>query len=551
MRHFTKVLLLTLVAMTMGVSADAQESMQGYFRVLNVGYLNARGTGVSNLSSPTTAYPKAKRNDAVTMPGTVFYINAKKENQEELKVLNFRSQGVDITPTIFGPTINLMKEGFSRGLNIVNRIHHLGLEKDERNEVIDAMFDLMQMYLEPTTSSEGNDAYYIKFTTPDPQPLADLLISKGVVEDNANLNQELWNWIYDGVVSYCEEYGDDNFMSEWDYYFEYEFQGSYVHRFNLGRTYNLIGGHVKTNFNTHTQRFDMGPVGGEFTHLACNNTDDFPAENYSDEVDIAGDFAKWYIEEIVPGTETSDYNYFALDATIQGRDEHYYQTLYTDFDMQIVPNGDNTVQVWGIAEGPQLVTFTTGNQVAYVTTVDYNTEPKIIPARTPVVIECKSASHVNNLLQPVGNPVETNLESAIQSEKERSFLRGIFFNEDFQRNGNVDDETSYFMYKDRPLDAGTAVARKNVRVFNVRSTTKNPLGFFKYSGGTIIANRAFMILDDELANANIYIVDEATGISEVTPNENENKQIFDIQGRIVNNPTKGLYIVNGKKMVVK
>ena len=68
------------------------------------------------------------------------------------------------------------------------------------------------------------------------------------------------------------------------------------------------------------------------------------------------------------------------------------------------------------------------------------------------------------------------------------------------------------------------------------------------------ANRAFMILDESMANANIAIVDYETyadGISEVSTNKVENNTIYDIQGRIVNNPTKGLYIVNGKKMVIK
>ena len=69
------------------------------------------------------------------------------------------------------------------------------------------------------------------------------------------------------------------------------------------------------------------------------------------------------------------------------------------------------------------------------------------------------------------------------------------------------------------------------------------------------ANKAFMILDEAQATfANIAIVDYETwvnGISEVSTNKVENNTIYDIQGRIVNNPTKGLYIVNGKKMVIK
>jgi hypothetical protein len=301
----------------------------------------------------------------------------------------------------------------------------------------------------------------------------------------------------------------------------------------------------------------MGPVAGEFVSFANNNTVDYPTSGYDPEIEVAGDFAKWYIEEIVPGTETQDYNYFALDAFIQGLDGKYYQTIFTDFPMEIVNNGENTVKVWGIVDGPKLGTFEStqpnaGETVGFVTTTEYK---DIVPARTPVVVECASTAHVNNLLNPAGNPVEEDLNKAIQDETDRSFLRGIFFPEDFDGSG-VDD-TNEFMYKIRPLDeqgypeAGTAVARKYVRVFNRGKNTLNPLGFFKYNGGTILANRAFMILNDETANVNIYIVDEITGISEVNATETENAQIYDIQGRLVSNPTKGLYIVNGKKMVIK
>lgn len=44
---------------------------------------------------------------------------------------------------------------------------------------------------------------------------------------------------------------------------------------------------------------------------------------------------------------------------------------------------------------------------------------------------------------------------------------------------------------------------------------------------------------------------EDTGICEVTKEDEDTKAIFDLQGRKVENPTKGIYIINGKKSVVK
>ena len=568
MRKFTKGLLLTFVATAMSVGVNGQD-FDGYYRAINVGYLNARGTGVMNVTSPTTAQPQAKEVDAVTMPGTVLYVNAVKANAEDpdrpyidvtpedLEVLNLRAQAVDASKAVYGPIVALMKEGFSRGLSYANSHNNWGLSKEEREQILEDMFNLMKMYMEPTTDSQGNEAFYLKSTTPDPTPLANALIEKGVVEDNANLKEDLWNMMYDSVKEYCDEAGDEQFWTEWEYFFEYELSG-YTNRIHMGHTYYLIGGHVKTNFNTHTQKFDMGPVNGEFVSFANKNTVDYPTTGYTPEIEIAGDFAKWYIKEIVPGTETDDYNYFALDAFVQGLDGKYYQTIYTDFPMEIVNNGDNTVRVWGIPEGPKLGTFESvqpnpGDIVGYVTTKEYK---GVVPARTPVVVECNSTAHVNNLLNPAGSPVEEDVNKAIQDETDRSFLRGIFFAEDFD-GGSTADDADEFIYKIRPIDAngypevGTPVGRKYLRVFNRGKNTLNPLGFFKYNGGTVLANRAFMILDDETARANIYIIDEITGISEVNAAEVENTQIYDIQGRIVNNPTKGLYIVNGKKMVIK
>ena len=42
-----------------------------------------------------------------------------------------------------------------------------------------------------------------------------------------------------------------------------------------------------------------------------------------------------------------------------------------------------------------------------------------------------------------------------------------------------------------------------------------------------------------------------TAIEEITEQRTESKDIYDLQGRRVNNPTKGLYIINGKKIFIK
>ena len=47
------------------------------------------------------------------------------------------------------------------------------------------------------------------------------------------------------------------------------------------------------------------------------------------------------------------------------------------------------------------------------------------------------------------------------------------------------------------------------------------------------------------------IIDGLTSITNVEIEKNNSKIFYDLQGRRVEKPTKGLYIVNGKKVIIK
>ena len=90
----------------------------------------------------------------------------------------------------------------------------------------------------------------------------------------------------------------------------------------------------------------------------------------------------------------------------------------------------------------------------------------------------------------------------------------------------------------------------NAYVLN--KTTTNGVGFYKLSAsGTIGANKAYLTYDGNLARE-FFLFDEATGIEAI---ENEpltiDNVVYDLQGRRVAQPAKGLYIVNGKKYIKK
>ena len=82
--------------------------------------------------------------------------------------------------------------------------------------------------------------------------------------------------------------------------------------------------------------------------------------------------------------------------------------------------------------------------------------------------------------------------------------------------------------------------------YNLASDTEVPAGKAYLETTTALTSgggaRALIIIDDE----------NTTGISAtLTNNETMNNEYFDLQGRRVAKPTKGLYIVNGKKVVIK
>ena len=588
MRKFTKGLLLTFIASAMSVGSYAQETTQQdpegtvskYYRIVNAGYQADpdRGTGVMYISEPTTAQPQKTADEAVTLPGTVMWLkyfpmssipeeigHFEDVSAEDFEVSNLRSQGVDAEEAIYGPLVSQLRTEFTRGLKGLNKPeayggYGWGFTDAEIDEIIDQMFDLMKMFLAPAGEINGQKAYYLKSTTPSTQPLIDALNEKGISTQFGDMSATEWAWfeLIKKALAYYDELPVDQLEKEWEYFAYLQYVKTRIH---MGHTYYLIGGRVETDLATY-QRHDKGPKKGEFLSFANNNKDyKFIDQNTGKtarpEIEVAGDFAKWILREVVTKEEAKEdkaLDYFAVEGAVLGGNfesdgkQHYYTTLYTDFPMDIIPNDNGEkVKVYTFYGAPTVLEGQTfdGKPVAGYVKAEEITGT--IPARVPIVVECVKAARESNPLLPVLTP-KTDV---IHGEPN---LKGIFFEEFFDVSENTGEEV--FDYHYMPLEEATPIARKLVRVFNrSANNTNNPMGFYKFSGSSIKPNKAFMILDSSMAEANIYIVDEETfnalGIDEIAPVAKENNTIYDIQGRVVTNPTKGLYIVNGKKMVIK
>lgn len=80
--------------------------------------------------------------------------------------------------------------------------------------------------------------------------------------------------------------------------------------------------------------------------------------------------------------------------------------------------------------------------------------------------------------------------------------------------------------------------------------------FRKTTSGTLAANKAYLKIASGSSAPSLGIVfddSETTGINNVkhAATTNNNGEFYDLQGRRIAQPTKGLYIVNGKKIVLK
>ena len=90
----------------------------------------------------------------------------------------------------------------------------------------------------------------------------------------------------------------------------------------------------------------------------------------------------------------------------------------------------------------------------------------------------------------------------------------------------------------------------NAYVLNYKAATG--AGFYKLSsGGTIGANKAYLV--SGAGAPEFFSLDGGTtGIDATLVNsEKVNSVVYDLQGRRVSQPAKGLYIVNGKKVIIK
>ena len=555
-KHLHSVLTLVLGFFSVAASAQAPATVtkpdDGYYRIVNARQ-RTDGKQYVYVTGKIAAQPNTTKAEAMTLPGTVIHLKTENnsKNPNWLDVTKLRSQGVDVINGYLNPAIAQVNEALKNRLKaqlgtFVGTAAYYGI-----NAEVIGKWDL-KMHMQPVTTPDGRSAYYAFATVPSMQPVVDFYDEfairarfgagiagqikaavRGVSNDlylalEAKNPDKVWDVVQ--VLALAKiattEYNNTEIMDVVRRYFG-------VDRINQGRTYYLMSGALKKIENgraynpsdlANTSHNEYDGALPKFDFVNNNTTDQW----FGPELPVVKDAAMWILEKV------DDTNYFGVkpSTNMRGRDGKYYTTLYVDFPFTI--KGD--VVAYTI-EGVNAKNAS-GYYFAKVKKLAGKNET--VPAQTPVVLECSSTNPADNQLLPVGEEV---------TEISDNRLCGIFFGAKLEG----------FEAKD---GAGKShfVTRDNIRAFNINTAdSRNPIGFYKVNNTvtTIPGNKAFLVLTNAEAQAKSFVLEfedgSTTGIESIESSKNspEDGVYYDLQGRRVENPTRGVYIVNGKKVVIK
>ena len=544
-KHLHSVLTLVLGFFSVAASAQAPATVtkpdDGYYRIVNARH-RTDGKQYVYVTGKIAAQPNATKAEATILPGTVIHLKTENngKNPNWLDVTKLRSQGVDVINGYLNPAIDKVEKALKDKLN--EKFGSFGgFAYGLFNTSVIGQWDL-KMHLKPVTTSDGRTAYYAFATVPSMQPICDFWHSYGVLAGSAlnsypnlksaleaNNPDKVWDEVLKLALAKIESspYAGTDIANVVKRYINAD-------RINQGQTYYLMSGGLK-KITVANKAFDQAnPTGTshneydgtlpKFDFVNNNTTDQW----FGPELPVTGDAAMWILEKV------DDTNYFGVkpSTNMRGRDGKYYTTLYVDFPFQI--KGD--VKAYTI-EG---VEAKNADGYYFAKVKKLAQQGDVVPAQTAVVLECNSTNPADNQLLPTGDeaPVPSN-----------NRLCGTFFGEAI--NGlTVKDGTG----------AERNVTRDNIRAFNINTAdSRNPIGFYKLNNTvtTIPGNKAFLVLTNAEAQAKGFILEfedgGTTGIETIESSKysTEDGVYYDLQGRRVENPTRGVYIVNGKKVVIK
>ncbi|MBF1577577.1 MAG: hypothetical protein HXO32_03875 [Prevotella sp.] len=554
-KHLHSVLTLVLGFFSVAASAQAPATVtkpdDGYYRIVNARQ-RTDGKQYVYVTGKIAAQPNATKAEATTLPGTVIHLKTKVDDKDasRLNVITLRSQGVDVINGYLNPAIEQVEGELKKKLKeklggFVGSLAYGTIEVD-----VIGKWDL-KMHMKPVKTSDNRNAYYAFATVPSMEPVCSFYkkyttgglgatfgshvkaavkgVSMGLYNAlEANNPDKVWDEVLKLALAKIESspYAGTDIANVVKRYINAD-------RINQGQTYYLMSGALKKVekgraynpsdlANTSHNEYDGALPKFDFVN---NNTTD---QWFGAELPVVKDAAMWILEKV------DDTNYFGVkpSTNMRGRDGKYYTTLYVDFPFQI--KGD--VKAYTI-EG---VEAKNADGYYFAKVKKLAQQGDVVPAQTAVVLECNSTNPADNQLLPTGDE---------DPEQSNNRLCGTFFGSAI--NGlTVKDGAGNDYY----------VTHDNIRAFNINTAdSRNPIGFYKVKSNVtnIPGNKAFLVLTNAEAQAKGFVLEfedgGTTGIETIENSKHsaEDGVYYDLQGRRVENPTRGVYIVNGKKVVIK
>lgn len=198
-------------------------------------------------------------------------------------------------------------------------------------------------------------------------------------------------------------------------------------------------------------------------------------------------------------------------------DGAWYIRPAEDIDVNITAAGYATVNYPFAVQVPSEVTAYTGTADATKRVFTLNKiEDGIIPANTPVVLEGAEGTHTLTILAENNDPaLESGLEGTLLSE--------------------------------------TIEGSTNAYILGQKEESKP--GFYQMDGTdrTLAANKAYLVLPATASAVRSIVFSDGTttGIKNTVAEGGEAEEYYDLQGRRVMNPTKGIYVTkSGKKVLI-
>ncbi len=238
------------------------------------------------------------------------------------------------------------------------------------------------------------------------------------------------------------------------------------------------------------------------------------------ELKVVSDGAVWYPSEggnyVVPRDATYSIYFRPLGG---GGDGWHYGYIYAQLtSLDIAANEGETGEYWATYYDTSLSFTADANTTVYQAALNGN---------------YLTLTEVENREIPAGNAV------ILKSSADKITLTPGATSATI--NGNV-------------LQGTTAAIEGSAGNIYVLNKVGDQVGFYKLAAtGTLGANKAYLTVSEPTAPSFLgFSFGETTGINSIDNGQlTIDNSVYDLQGRRVQNPSKGLYIVNGKKVVIK